>query len=205
MKCDPFEYVLDVILNERLYCASIGEFNDPAEGLVLFNPYDYVAENIAPLEREISAMKALALHRENIKEYRVCSLSKRNDNILLWSHYCDGHAGLCIECELPDAATGLHEVIYVENPRAHEKAARYMPMHYLTHKLEAWEHEQEVRIIQRETHYDIRGLIKRLILGSRLPETYFDTIERIAKGRFSLAVAYIHSDTGRMVVRDMAL
>jgi len=205
MKCEPFEYVLDVILNERLYCASVEEFNDPMEGLVQFNPYDYIAENSAPLDREISAMKQLALHREYIKEYRVCSLSKRNDDILLWSHYCGGHAGLCIECDVPSTATGLHEVIYVANPRDHEKAARYMPMHYLTHKLKVWENEQEVRIIQREAYYNIQGRIRRLILGSRLPQTYFDTIEKTAKERFALAVAYIHSDTGRMMIHDLAL
>jgi hypothetical protein len=35
--------------------------------------------------------------RENINEkIGICSLTSKNNNILMWSHYADGHKGLCI-------------------------------------------------------------------------------------------------------------
>lgn len=37
------------------------------------------------------------VNKENKNKVRICSLSERNDSLLMWSHYASQHEGICIE------------------------------------------------------------------------------------------------------------
>ncbi len=96
-------HMLDVIVNQRLYCAHWKELNDPLEGRYEI----YLGEKSDRLE------SIMASRIENAKDtYRVASLSADPTNFLMWSHYADGHKGVAIEIEIADDHEDLIQVIY---------------------------------------------------------------------------------------------
>ncbi|MCR5360668.1 MAG: DUF2971 domain-containing protein [Bacteroidales bacterium] len=92
----------------------------------------------------------------------LCSLSKINDSILMWAHYCHNHKGVCIGLDLDkvmEVAPPLFSTIYVE-PLVFEVQYQNMierPSKYnstedvfsyqLSTKAKEWEYEQEVRLV----------------------------------------------------------
>lgn len=94
----------------------------------------------------------------------ILSLSRINNNILMWSHYASNHEGvcLCFKAELKDEELGfyfdseflpLHEVKYKEyfpkpinmlNPDKNEFKSF---MDFLTTKYDDWKYENEYRLI----------------------------------------------------------
>lgn len=85
------DFVLDILINQRLYCADHAELNDPVEGgFYESRRYSGPVMGIS-IPRSIDAAESL----------RVCSLSAPRDLVPLWSHYADSHAGVAIEVDLP--------------------------------------------------------------------------------------------------------
>jgi hypothetical protein len=98
----------------------------------------------------------------------LCSLSKVNDSLLMWSHYCYNHRGICIGLDLdkimanvPGMGVGMiyinpfvFEVRYqdiVERPKAYHTAKDLF--HYqLQTKAKDWAYEQEVRLVIEKPH-----------------------------------------------------
>jgi hypothetical protein len=88
----------------------------------------------------------------------LCSFSKIHDSMLMWSHYCRNHTGVCIGINVekvlatvPDlfAFGGVleYEIQYhdlIEKKRPYLVNAWY---HQLMVKAKDWEYEQEVRLI----------------------------------------------------------
>lgn len=92
----------------------------------------------------------------------LCSLSKVCDSILMWSHYCYNHKGVCIGIDIDKVMDNIPplfgtlylkpfvlEVQYqdiVERPDAyHSEKGRFL--YQWTAKAKAWEYEQEVRLV----------------------------------------------------------
>jgi hypothetical protein len=82
LKGDNWQYILDIFLNRRLYCAKYNELNDPMEG------FYRTCENLPNYLRD---------HIFNQKgNYRICSLANNDNNTLLWAHYANGFAGIVV-------------------------------------------------------------------------------------------------------------
>lgn len=97
---------------------------------------------------------------ENIRnDTWLCSLSKVHDSLLMWSHYCRNHTGICIglnvdnvhEC-VPELFSSIYcelleyEVQYkdiIEHPNPDRSPWDYQ----LCTKAKDWQYEQEVRLI----------------------------------------------------------
>ena len=95
----------------------------------------------------------------------LCSLSKVNDSLLMWSHYCVKHTGICIGLDMQKlyanipAYTGVGmlysrplelEVDYLdiieERPKSNEPSLN--PWYYqLKTKAKDWEYEKEIRLV----------------------------------------------------------
>lgn len=116
--------ILDIIANERLYLSPLDSLNDPMEikteqAKAVIRTY--LSEKIydrSPTESEISFAKNQGL---TVSEYdgaslgelmlglqtqsfsRICSLSEDARSATMWSHYADGHQGICFEFELNSA------------------------------------------------------------------------------------------------------
>lgn len=106
---------------------------------------------------EIRSFAANFLREETNREVAILSLSEVNDNPLMWSHYADCHAGICLELAF-NTREPLHKVQYTdvrphlyfadvrEQERDHQ---RYRNSIMSTFKAKAswWAYEKEWRCI----------------------------------------------------------
>lgn len=178
------EFVLDLILNERLHCAPYAELNDPFEGL--FNSIMLGGISLPlklPIQWEQGAKRLMGVRdlRYEAEHSRVCSLSKSMDDVRLWSHYADGHKGIAIEIDFPDGEQNLYKVTY--SPSLPEFGSTVMTMptatDVLSVKTEHWEYEGEYRIIQDDQYYPIQGRIKAIYTGHRISPIHDELLEKV--------------------------
>lgn len=153
---ENFKNFVDVILNNRIYAAPYFDLNDPMEGLYT---YDSGVIN-RELVRQIKGEK---------NKIRICSLSRRFDSTLMWSHYADSHRGVAIGI-IVHPRHEMRPVTYeglscVQNATAHSnhEAAKNI----LTCKLEPWAYEEEERVFVTGSNY-VYVTISRIFLGSKM-------------------------------------
>ncbi len=97
----------------------------------------------------------------------LCSLSKINDSILMWAHYCYNHKGICIGLDLDKVMESVPpmfgsiyikpivlDVLYqdiIERPSAYN-STKDIFSYQLGTKAKEWEYEQEVRLVMPKPH-----------------------------------------------------
>jgi hypothetical protein len=91
----------------------------------------------------------------------LCSFSKVNDSMLMWSHYCRSHSGICIGIDIEKAIESMPQmcgqiylkpfpldVQYMDKLVASNTFRPFEPYyHQLATKAKDWEYEQEVRLV----------------------------------------------------------
>lgn len=83
------EHTRSLIADREVRFSSIKSFNDPFEGrarITLGAPFT------PELERKVEEFA-----RESIEGYGLFCVSEKNYDILMWAHYADAHAGVCLE------------------------------------------------------------------------------------------------------------
>ncbi|WP_299313601.1 DUF2971 domain-containing protein [uncultured Aquimarina sp.] len=152
---DNFKNFVDIILKNRLYAAEYKHLNDPMEGQYYYQRGE--------LNRTI---------RDKIKDekgtLRILSLSRVNNNQLMWSHYADGHKGIAVGVKIDNLKYDLQPIQYggiatIRNSDYNSQTAREI----LSHKLEVWNYEEEERVFQRNNIF-IEVKIEEIILGQRV-------------------------------------
>ncbi len=154
-----FKNFVDIILNQRLYAAPYFDMNDPMEGHYRYNS-GIVSEDL---------IKTIKGEKDKL---RICSLSRTPSNLLMWSHYADGHHGVVIGVEVAPK----HEIRPVNyNGRLNLNAAhllRYLNNEtakmILTHKHEAWRYEEEERVFLSDGTFFVEAEVKEIVLGTRM-------------------------------------
>lgn len=120
---------------------------------------------------------------EEKKGLKVCSLSKTYDCHLLWAHYASGFDGLAIEIELPEYSPEIRQIEYrgvfaslsLNGSFSPDRAAEQV----LSSKYREWAYEQEVRVLQRGTWYDLAQPVKHVIAGHRMNPALFEALRII--------------------------
>ena len=145
-------YFVDIVLNQRLYAAPYFDLNDPMEGHYLYNK----GELDSDVRNLIKGQK---------QKLRICSLSRVNDNELMWAHYSEGHRGVAIGVEINKNKHDVRPVEYDGLPQVgmlniHNSTAREI----LSHKLAVWSYEEEVRVFTDGKQY-VDAEIKEVLLG----------------------------------------
>lgn len=92
--------ILDILINERLYAAKFQNLNDPMEG-----HYQYNADIDRNLKEQILSERDRTL---------ICSLSRRSNIGLMWTHYADEGRGCCIELNVTSKSWRRIDVEYSE-------------------------------------------------------------------------------------------
>jgi hypothetical protein len=135
------KYAICNLQNKRLKLSTTDNLNDP------FDLYAVDASD--PVFA--SAVEALAAHFRETKA--ILCFSRNWDNILMWSHYGDSHAGVCLGFDIPDGEPGENydtDVLYQPNvlpsPRRQEDLNLALVDRLLRTKHESWSYEQEVRM-----------------------------------------------------------
>lgn len=203
---ENFEYVLDIIFNERLHCAPYEELNDPFEGIFLSTytigapptlgyPYGGInaSRPVSPslgklLGREISShhnVNEICFDRQKNK---ICSLSASLNDVRLWSYYADGHKGITFELDLPEDTSSLHPVTYSETLPKFSGTVLGAPYSHevLSCKTKHWAHEEEYRIISEDSFFPVAGKIKAIYLGGRITDSYRDLLKKVIAGKFPI-------------------
>lgn len=179
------KYTARIITENRIYYASPNQFNDP------FDCQFSITMDGAPLNEyglskndELKALAMSKLCEETNNEFAVLSLSKINDNLLMWSHYAESHTGICLELEF-QTSEKLHQVQYSdERPQfffadireQDRNVERYSNsiMSTLTTKASHWAYEKEWRCIDFNGPGERpmpQGMLSGIIFGCRTTET----------------------------------
>jgi hypothetical protein len=168
------EFVFDILLKQRLYCADWRRLNDPMEGMF--------ASTHRNAERPYVQQVVMGI-REAKGKYKVASLAGTFDSHLLWAHYAGGFDGVAIEIDLPEDEPAIKKIDYrgvfafvdIDHLNTEDEAARTI----LFSKYQEWRYEQEVRILHDQEFYRLDRPIRRVIVGHRMGEAMFDALHLI--------------------------
>ena len=157
-----FERDVNTIVNNQIYLPTKDELNDPTEGFYDDASFIKLLETLKGYSSEVKKQYYKLL--DKFKNIGVYSLSKNNDNELLWAYYASGHTGFAIEYDIDILKESLNhnayfqfvfdfDVDYVERiPQVdisllHDKNPNLMLKTFLGSKSLSWEHEDEYRLI----------------------------------------------------------
>jgi Protein of unknown function (DUF2971) len=164
-------FALEIMFENRLFCAERSTLNDPMEGIFSFGISAEDKTDYQPFLSELGNER---------KPLRICSLCMTFNCHLLWAHYAEGFRGLAIEIELPDNAPEISEVeyggVFGYLKLEHEKDAKLAARKVLSSKNKEWSYEREVRILQPETNYELPNPVRRIIVGHRMNPSLFETL-----------------------------
>ncbi len=167
---ENFKNFVDIILRSRLFAAKYKDLNDPMEGQYYYRTGE--------LNRDVRN-KLL----EEKGELRLCSLSRIKDNQLMWSHYTNGHRGVAIGLRIIDTDCTIRPIQYnglasIRNQDFNDQTA----IEILSHKLEVWNYEEEVRVFVRDRHF-VEIKIEEVITGLSMSNADYgmvrDLVEKI--------------------------
>ena len=160
---DNFKNFVDILLKNRLYAARYKDLNDPMEG-----QYYYQSGTLSQSVRN----KIL----QEKGELRICSLSRVNNNELMWTHYTNGQRGVAIGVEIDRNKYSVRPIQYngIASIRQQDFSDQ-TAMEILGHKLEVWSYEQEERVFIHDKHFiDVK--VKTIITGSAMSPQDFGFI-----------------------------
>lgn len=168
------EFVFDILLKRRVYCADWNRLNDPMEGM-----FATVHRNA---ERPFVQQAVMGI-RDAKRRYKIASLAGTFDCHLLWAHYAGGFDGVAIEVDLPDNDPAIRRVDYrgvfafvdLDNLQDEDRAARTI----LFSKYNEWSYEREIRILHDRDFYELERPVRRVIAGHRMGEALFDALHLV--------------------------
>ena len=166
-------YALDILVNQRLYAATFESLNDPMEGSYLYDTGLLTKGQIK------------ALYEEKMS-YRILSLSRTMDNMLMWAYYADSDKGMVVGVDIDDPIVDIEPVNYVKSLKI-PKGDGNLAKRILTRKLTAWDHEEEVRVLKRTDQF-VKISVKVVIFGSAVDKAVKEIVTSIAE-RFCPGVA----------------
>jgi hypothetical protein len=160
-----FNFVLDILFENRLHAAKYTEMDDPKEGHYCYQSKDFNGD----IEKIRQAKEGL----------KICSLSGRCDNSTLWTYYADKFRGVAIGVTL-HTNDEPYKIIYGKQlPVNGNNNDPKMAKKILTHKLKCWEHEEEWRVFTADDYVKVE--IKEIILGRKMKDDCKDCIEKLIK------------------------
>jgi len=191
---DQLPYALDIIFNQRLYCASKAQLNDPQEGWFDYMPWE-------SREREQHGVQSVVSEQSKL---RICSLTATCKYIPLWAYYASGFSGLALELDIPEEAPEMSAMRYT-NDRSigllHIDDPRRAARESLCMKRAEWSHEEELRIIvegrddQAGAYFQLANPVRQVIVGCRIQPAVVQTLLSISKERgFKLCGAFLKRD-----------
>lgn len=192
-----------IILDHELYLPSLTQLNDPADGRPKLKPmseeqmFSFLYEDVvrrnpfltgSALEKEAAIIRynirfhgtemlqqiMASLLNNELAGYRIYSLSKRHDNIVLWGTYAGSHTGYCLEFANEGPLFKFaNEVAYGEFEVGLDDPELRNGLFFFC-KTQPWSYEEEVRLVLArgkgsKVKIDSRWLT-RLILGKNMSD-----------------------------------
>ncbi|WP_294249514.1 DUF2971 domain-containing protein [uncultured Chryseobacterium sp.] len=152
---DNYKYFVDILLYKRLFASTYKNMNDPMEGIYYTN-------------RAFLSQDAKNKILQEKGDIKFCCLAKRPNNMLMWSHYANGHSGIALGVRINKRDNDIQNIEYFSDhtfiDNHNEKTARDI----LSRKLEYWKYEQEIRIFPKISSDYIVCRIEEIILGRKI-------------------------------------
>lgn len=178
---NSLKFTEQIFSRSELYFSPIGSLNDPSEGNYRSNSPGYNYEGIDPSVIEEMSESLCRSTKERAEQITsnvgVLSLSESSSSTLMWSHYADGHRGICLELDtvaLEPHFPDIHPVIYsnvapsvdVFGTPPEMELAKAM---CLT-KAEEWQYEKEWRVLSPTagSQQIVGWALTKVILGTRI-------------------------------------
>jgi len=145
---ENWQFLLNILVNKRLYAALFKDLNDPMEGR-----YYYFGDEMTKAFRRVV--------RARKDDWRICSLTKDPNNTLMWSYYSGGHTGVALGLTVPSSSSyRIRDVFYDSQigigPNSLRRPAREVALDILSQKQLSWAHEREVRVFSPSAYVPIR-------------------------------------------------
>lgn len=178
---DNFKNFVDIILKKRLYASKYKDLNDPMEGQYYYRRGE--------LDRDLRNKLM-----EEKGELRICSLSRINDNELMWSHYSNGQRGVVIGVRIDETKYIIRPIQYsglalIQNSNYNDQTA----IDTLSHKNEVWNYEQEERaFVHRKNFIDVE--VVEVITGRSMSKQDLGFIRSVIK-KIDSGIRIIKADT----------
>jgi|LQYC01.1.fsa_nt_gi hypothetical protein len=201
------KFLIDTLVKGTIYCARPILLNDPFDCQVdIRKAVDHAITSLSGKKKQnlIKLSKPNGLFdaiQKSIKNVGVCSFSLVLEDPLLWSHYANGHKGLCLTYEFPSqfffgpGGVIILRVAYGENlltewlmEKAPEKAkinakkfSNELVEKILSIKGKGWEYEQEARIIcsQERAIPIAKDYLKQVCFGMNADESDISLIKQL--------------------------
>lgn len=223
-----FQRAKEILLTDKLYFSSPTAFNDPFDCKLrpVFNDSRADLERIARMlaRRQFSSSsrreRRLKVHdvrprlrnsrfeeiysewkRRVLDQSAILCLTEKCDDILMWAHYADGHAGICLEFKyttgapvaglaLPAAYLDTFPQISFGEIFSARDILQFGKLVFLA-KSSHWKYEKEWRVIDIATQevplYGLRPLppksLVAVILGCRMTEEHRKVIHQLVASR----------------------
>lgn len=144
------------------------------------------------------ALQSGEFHNDVIGTVGICCLTKKPDNILMWSHYAENHKGFVVEFTIDDDPSYVHmgnveeklfgwDVEYTPKMPviiAGERDFNAVKDVFLM-KSPDWAYEEEYRVLSMKkgagVHHFDQKLITRVIAGAKMPEKNFCELDELVK------------------------
>lgn len=184
-----------ILDTSSLKFAKPSTFNDPFDCDVNLLDFNFDGEVTPMVLNEIETLRVMysgkldakskdfwekgykAAQLGKVNSSRICCFSLINDNILMWSHYADNHAGVCLEfdnlmenkfvnlLDKNDISEGI--VGYTAKTRINYVAEERMFAFYKLFfcKSEMWEYEKEFRMVLLDNKEEFHQFKKESLLG----------------------------------------
>ncbi|MGS1107981.1 DUF2971 domain-containing protein [Achromobacter anxifer] len=186
-------HILDIVVNQRLYCAHWSTLNDPLEGR-----YEIYLGNKSP-----KLASTMVSRIEQARDgFRIASLSATPTSFLLWSHYADGHKGVAIEVDIPEDHPDLTKIIYSPFSSVFsEKAQTQEDMRHLFNgKGEEWAYEEEYRVIIDREYFDLPSRPTTLLLGPMVPKNQVALLRKVLSEHIEIVETALDRIQGTLFV-----
>ena len=154
---ENWRFLLDILINNRLYAAPFKDLNDPMEGR-----YYYFGDEMT------RAFKRLVPARKD--DWRICSLTTDPTNTLMWSYYSGGHTGVALGLTVPKSSSYQVRHVFYDSqigigPSSQRRPAQQVALDILSQKQLSWAHEKEVRVFAPSQYVPVR--LREIKLGCK--------------------------------------
>ena len=205
------DYTKQILTNHQLWFSYPDEFNDPydCKPYIKDTKFRIPSDTQLGLPRKDVGVMHMPVSKGEIRisynlqkqigntllsSYMIYCFSKRNDNILLWSHYAEYHKGICLVFSPIEDSTCFnhgYDIYYSNKRHEYTLLENLEERNPLNTKYAGWQYEDEFRIIKTPTevqHNNGSNLysfkpeaLSEIILGAKASEQTYSEVTQMCE------------------------
>jgi len=194
---DPFDCKVNYLLPfsvDKLKRQHVNQIKKYMPGLNRSQRRARATQNIRAMEPRKFLHKMTETFQNTINGVGVLSLSATDRNILLWSHYAEGHTGLCLKFVATDQTPFFGRALPINYVSTYPEISitsstdKQLDAFLLTKAID-WRYEEEYRIIDHDHGAGEKvfpaELLAGIILGARMtPDDRRTVVEWVSKRNY---------------------